>query len=372
MKISPCTFLLKATKLVPEVAMTKQKAVGIRIPDNKICLRLVKELGNPMGRRTFYGVGLVLWILLLGLSGVCIAEDRYAVKSGDSLSKISKNFGVTVDMLKEANGLKGNALKPKQILIIPTQREEQAGESRRASAKNPGEDSGTSKRSLERKDSYIVQKVDTLQTFPTRAGSSVEELKTLNHLNTLSLEVGQTLMLSELKLSAPDNEEEVGDAEEAMDEQVAEKNEERQKGSESPAIWSNPEERSLLVRLVKTFLGIPYRFGGSTLKGLDCSAFVRKIYEVFNIHLPRTTREQLSIGKRVTKEELEEGDLVFFKTRAPRANNAHVGIYIGKNEFVHASSRNREVKVDNLNAPYFSSHFLRGVRVKELARDLEL
>ena len=352
--------------------MTKQKTVGIRIHDSKVRLRLIKELGNPMGRRTLYGVGLVLWISLLGLSGVCIAEEQYAVKSGDSLSKISKSFGVTVDMLKEANGLKGNALKPKQILIIPTQREEQAGESRRASAKNPGEDSGTSKRSLERKDSYIVQKVDTLQTFPTRAGSSVEELKTLNHLNTLSLEVGQTLMLSELKLSAPDNEEEVGDAEEAMDEQVAEKNEERQKGSESPAIWSNPEERSLLVRLVKTFLGVPYRFGGSTPKGLDCSAFVRKIYEVFNIHLPRTTREQLSIGKRVTKEELEEGDLVFFKTRAPRANNAHVGIYIGNNEFVHASSHNREVKVDNLNATYFSSHFLSGVRVKEPERDLKL
>jgi cell wall-associated NlpC family hydrolase len=179
-------------------------------------------------------------------------------------------------------------------------------------------------------------------------------------------------MLSEQKLSAPDNEEEVGDAEEAMDEQVAEKNEERQEGSEPPATWSNPEERSLLVRLVKTFLGAPYRLGGTTLKGLDCSAFVRKIYEVFNIHLPRTTREQLSIGKRVTKEELKEGDLVFFKTGASRANNAHVGIYIGNNEFVHASSRKREVKVDNLNAPYFSSHFLRGVRVKEPGRDLKL
>ena len=103
--------------------MTKQKTVGIRIPDNKLYLPLVKELGNLVGRRTSYGVALVLWILLLGLSGVCIAEERYAVKSGDSLSKISKSFGVTVDMLKEANDLKGDALKPKQILIIPAQKE---------------------------------------------------------------------------------------------------------------------------------------------------------------------------------------------------------------------------------------------------------
>ena len=153
--------------------MTKQKTVGIRIPDNKLYLPLVKELGNPVGRRTSYGVALVLWILLLGLSGVCIAEERYAVKSGDSPSKISKSFGVTVDMLKEANDLKGDALKPKQILIIPAQKEKQGGESRKASAKNPGKDSGTSKRSLEGKDSYIVQKGDTLQTFAKRAGSVI-------------------------------------------------------------------------------------------------------------------------------------------------------------------------------------------------------
>ena len=67
------------------------------------------------------------------------------------------------------------------------------------------------------------------------------------------------------------------------------------------------------------------------------------------------------------KDKLEEGDLVFFSTR--RANNAHVGIYIGGNQFIHASSRNREVKIDQLDKPYFNQRFLRGVRVKEMERE---
>jgi cell wall-associated NlpC family hydrolase len=119
--------------------------------------------------------------------------------------------------------------------------------------------------------------------------------------------------------------------------------------------------------VVKTFLGVPYRLGGSTLKGLDCSAFVKRVFEIFNVQLPRTAREQLRIGKKVGRGELEEGDVVFFKTR--RANNAHVGIYIGNNEFVHASYRSKEVRVDNLDTPYFNQRFINGMRIIELERE---
>jgi hypothetical protein len=133
---------------------------------------------------------------------------------------------------------------------------------------------------------------------------------------------------------------------------------------QTPGKWTNSEKRSILVRVAKAFLGVPYRLGGSTLRGIDCSALVRKIYEIFEISLPRTAREQSGIGRSLGKDELEEGDLVFFKTR--RSPAGHVGIYIGRGEFVHASSYQRKVKVDRLDAPYFSKRFLRGVRVKEL------
>ncbi len=174
------------------------------------------------------------------------------------------------------------------------------------------------------------------------------------------------------KKIAEDPDEESGDDEdEETPEAVSEVGQgEKQEVSESSEKWKSENERNLFVRLVKTFLGVPYRLGGSTLKGIDCSAFVKRIYEVFNIHLPRTTWEQIRFGKRVKKDELEEGDLVFFKIPTRRASNRHVGIYIGNNEFVHASSRNKEVRVDNLDTPYFSKRFLNGVRVRELEGEL--
>ena len=105
------------------------------------------------------------------------------------------------------------------------------------------------------------------------------------------------------------------------------------------------------------------------MKGIDCSAFVKKVYEIFDIQLPRTAREQSRVGKWVSKDELEEGDLVFFKTRSRRVTG-HVGIYIGNDEFVHAAGKNRGTKVDSLASDHYSKRFVRGVRVMELDKEL--
>jgi len=203
-------------------------------------------------------------------------------------------------------------------------------------------------------------------------GLSVDEIKRLNGLRTNQLKPGQTLVLATPQRVTVDSDEELGDdeGEEASGAVSEEEKREESEAFEEAAKWKNENERNLFVRLVKTFLGVPYRLGGSTLKGIDCSAFVKRIYEVFNVQLPRTTWEQIRFGKRVKKEELAEGDLVFFRIPTRRASNRHVGIYIGNNEFVHASSRNKEVRVDNLETPYFSKRFLNGVRVKEFEEEL--
>jgi len=188
----------------------------------------------------------------------------------------------------------------------------------------------------------------------------------MNHLHTSALKIGQVLLLPKDESRLDEEAGELGDGEEIAGTSQAGGEKGESVASNPLGKWNNSEERSLLVRVVKTFLGVPYRLGGSTLRGIDCSAFVKKIYEIFNIELPRTTREQFSIGKKVEKGQLEEGDLVFFRRRG---NSSHVGIYIGDNQFVHASSYNREVKIDHLDAPYYSKRFLRGVRVKELERE---
>jgi len=101
--------------------------------------------------------------------------------------------------------------------------------------------------------------------------------------------------------------------------------------------------------------------GGSSVTGIDCSAFVQKIYQFFNIDLPRTAFEQSHVGMRVARGDLAEGDLLFFNTRKPVGR---VGIYIGNNQFVHAASRKKGVWVDDLNTPYYDRRFIRAVRLK--------
>ncbi len=119
------------------------------------------------------------------------------------------------------------------------------------------------------------------------------------------------------------------------------------------------------MKVAKSFAGAPYRFGGDSVRGLDCSAFVKKMYEIFEVQLPRSAREQFCAGPRVSKDDLVTGDLVFFKTKPFAHYPTHVGIYIGDNCFIHASSLfKRGVKVDRLSEAYFVRTFVGAVRVK--------
>jgi peptidoglycan endopeptidase LytE len=306
------------------------------------------------------GMGLISLLLLFGFCQRGWTEEQYTVRPGDTLYEISKSFGVSIEALKKANALEGDSIKPKQVLTIPTQRGKKTDEVARKSSNR------ISKKLSRETDSYVVQKGDSLYSISKKLGLSIEEIKKMNGLQTSTLKIDQVLLLPKDESRLDEETEELGDREEIAGASQTEGEKGESVASATLGKWSNPEERNLFVRVVKTFLGVPYKLGGSTLRGIDCSAFVKKIYEIFNIELPRTTREQFSMGKKVEKDQLEEGDLVFFKRRG---NSAHVGIYIGDNQFVHASSYNRQVKIDYLDTPYYSKRFLRGVRVKELERE---
>jgi peptidoglycan DL-endopeptidase LytE len=308
----------------------------------------------------FFGMGLIGLLLLFGFCQRGWTEEPYTVRPGDTLYRISRSFGVSIEALKKANALEGDSIKPKQVLTIPTQRGKKTDEVARKSSNR------ISKKLSGETDSYVVQKGDSLYSISKKLGLSIEEIKKMNGLQTSTLKIDQVLLLPKDGSRLDEETEELGDREEIAGASQTEGEKGESVASATLGKWSNPEERNLFVRVVKTFLGVPYKLGGSTLRGIDCSAFVKKIYEIFNIELPRTTREQFSVGKKVEKGQLEEGDLVFFKRRG---NSAHVGIYIGDNQFVHASSYNRQVKIDYLDTPYYSKRFLRGVRVKELERE---
>jgi len=320
-------------------------------------------------RWSFLSGGLIVLFLSIGLQQGW-GDEYYKVKPGDSLYRISKSFGVSIPGIKKANHLKGDEIWPNQILLIPTQRGENLPvipkkDTRKTSKKPSIEKAQERPSELE---TYVVQKGDSLYLISKKSGVSVEDIKKINHLSSTLLKVGQALKLPSTPMEEPFEEDgDLEDRKEIREESLAEKGPEERQWSVSLGRWNNPDERNLFIKVVKTFLGVPYRLGGSTLKGIDCSAFVKKIYQIFNVDLPRTAREQFYFGKRVKREELEEGDLVFFKTR--RVNGTHVGIYVGNNEFVHASSWSKEVKIDSLETSYFNKRFLGGVRIKELGQE---
>ena len=115
-----------------------------------------------------------------------------------------------------------------------------------------------------------------------------------------------------------------------------------------------------LFHFVYDWIGTPYRFGGSSKKGIDCSAFTKELYsEVFNLDIKRNSRDIFSMVSPVSKDELKEGDLVFFKIHSHRIS--HIGIYLGNNRFAHASSKG--VAISSLDDAYYSRYFYKGGRL---------
>lgn len=128
---------------------------------------------------------------------------------------------------------------------------------------------------------------------------------------------------------------------------------------------SIPTSYERLLMTVINYLGTPYKFGGNSRKGIDCSAFTRTIFmETFNIELPRSTLEQIKIGIPVPRQELKFGDLVFFNTRR-RQNPGHVGIYLWDDYFVHASTK-YGVIVSSMANGYYDKRFVGARRIEEV------
>ena len=113
------------------------------------------------------------------------------------------------------------------------------------------------------------------------------------------------------------------------------------------------------------WIGTPYRYGGKTKKGVDCSGLTSSIYRtVYRKKLSRSAEEQRDNDcKRVLKKNLREGDLVFFHNGSKKKRASHVGIYLKNDRFIHASS-SVGVVVSSLNERYYSKHWLQGGRVK--------
>lgn len=119
---------------------------------------------------------------------------------------------------------------------------------------------------------------------------------------------------------------------------------------------------SSLIAKAKNFIGLPYRFGGtSPVSGFDCSGFMQYVYKQNGVDLPRTSQAMASSGRSVARGELKAGDMVFFRTEGSRIS--HVGMYIGDNQFIHAPRTGRSIEITSLNSGYWSKTFATARRV---------
>lgn len=118
-----------------------------------------------------------------------------------------------------------------------------------------------------------------------------------------------------------------------------------------------------LVAEARKWLGVPYRYGGNTRKGVDCSGMVVAVFrDAASLKLPRSSAEQHKYCRDIPSERLEAGDLVFFRTSSKNKVN-HVGIYVGDNKIIHASS-SRGVIVSDLGEKYYTRHYFSSGRVE--------
>lgn len=308
-------------------------------------------------RRIFVWIGLSVFFTSLAICVDLPAQETYKVQQGDTPVDIAGKIGVPPGALKTANNLKGGSLKANQTLIIPSLKIKKVSKSKPSP--------------LRLGEIYVVKKRDTLSGIAHKTGVSIAALQKINHLTGTALKIGQKFSLKrpepeelpELLAGYAKDEPEMERADDALltpNEAWAEIERHKKERAALLGRWNSPDEPKLLVKAAMGFLGAPYRFGGFSIRGIDCSGLVKKIYQLFDIDLPRTANEQSRVGMRVARGDLIEGDLLFFNTR----RGGHVAIYIGNNEFVHAASRKSGVRVDSLDTPYFNKRFIRAMRLK--------
>ncbi len=309
---------------------------------------------------------IVLCALLLSFPSLVFAAKTHKVKKNETFATLAKKYHVSVADLKAANSAVRSSLKPGTVLVIPPRSE---------SAKAVVSEDGT-----ERPATYKVRQADTLARIAKRTGVSVAELKRLNGLGKGRLKPGRVLALRDAGRDAEPvarvarkpslrYADLLNDKE--YEQSLADMMEKDLDQNKSVDLSSNIELKTDNARLLKSaaygFLGTRYRFGGTSRSGLDCSAFVQKVFREMDVKLPRTAREQFEEGEIVSPGDLKKGDLVFFRTYA--SFPSHVGIYLGNNRMIHASSRDRRVVISSVNTPYYRSRYIGAKRIAKITPD---
>ena len=288
-----------------------------------------------------------------------IATNKHVIKKGDTLSGIALKHNTSVKKIREANGLKkSDPLKIGKVLKVPT----------KSHAANRIPTSPISKSTK-----YVIKKGDTLSLIARKHGTTVTKLRKTNGLQkNATLKVGKVLKVPQNKKTIRY----VQKKKKASDRKLTaslsnletisltknKKPEQKFFNFKDMFVSSSKKDKDRCKRitsLAKTKLGKRYVWGASGNKNTyDCSSFTKFVYKKNGINIPRTSIRQSKFGKFVKRSELQKGDLVFFDTSKKRKGYVnHVGIYLGDNKFIHASSAKKKVVITSLNKNFYSNRY---------------
>lgn len=308
--------------------------------------------------------------LATGATHAATQTVKYKVKSGDSLYKIAHKNHTTITKIRKANGIKkGEVLKLGKVIKVP--------KSVSHSTKKKKVVKNSSKKKSTTLTKYRIKKGDTLSSIARKHRTTVAKLRKANGLKKSStIKLGKTLKvpqnkktikfakvkknISNKKLAASLSHLdtislEAGKAKKrktfAFSDIFVGKNDQ------------NADKCKKITSLAKTKLGKRYVWGASGTKNTyDCSSFTKYVYRNIGVTIPRTSINQSKFGKYVKRNELKKGDLIFFDTSKRRKGYVnHVGIYLGDNKFIHASSAKKKVVITSLNKNFYSNRY-RGAR----------
>ncbi|KJJ42072.1 peptidoglycan endopeptidase [Bacillus subtilis] len=248
------------------------------------------------------------------------ATTKYTVKSGDSLWKIANNYNLTVQQIRNSNNLKSDVLYVGQVLKL-TGKASSGTSSSSSSSSNAGSSTTTT--------TYTVKSGDSLWVIAQKFNVTAQQIREKNNLKTDVLQVGQKLVITGKASSSGSS----------------------SSGSSSTSS-STSAKINTMIAAAKAQLGVPYRWGGTTPNGFDCSGFMyyalNKVTSVSRL----TAAGYWNTMKSVSQPAV--GDFVFFTTY--KAGPSHVGIYLGNGEFINANDSG--VVISNMNNSYWKQRYL--------------
>lgn len=298
--------------------------------------------------------------MLLASPQLVLASKIHIVRKSESLHSIARKYHVSLDELKSVNSLTGTHVDRGVRLIIPSHVDAQTRKAKMAAkALTYKVAKGDTLPRIARKTGV---KMSELRRLNGLKGNRIKPGQVLALNETLPApdeSVRTTAAATRLELVNRDllNEQEFSDSLAELSDIDADRPVDLAKNLED----SSGPGVSKLKKTAYSFLGARYRFGGNSRKALDCSSFVQQVFREQKISLPRTAREQFYVGSEVMRGDLKRGDLVFFQTYAPYAS--HVGIYLGNRKMIHASSRDRRVVISSMDTPYYLSRYLGARRI---------